>query len=437
MGEKIEYGNKNIKRNSILSVIYKIISMLLSFVSAPLLLHCLGVEKYGIWTIIGSVIAWIYYSDLGIGSGLRNKLSISIAENNPEKSRSLVSLSYVLVTIALSVLLILAIIIVESLDVSTILNIQSSDENIKLCIIVFATFACINFVLSLVNNVLYAVQRASAVSFFNILGQGFFVLFLFVYSFTGIQIVLYAAIGQGLCQFTKNIIMSAYVFKRYSILKPNFKKIEFQHSKEILSFGILIFITQISSYIHNSTDSIIISKMFSAADVTPYSFCFKYFSMINSIYLVIISPLVSAYTVAWTKRDYTWVKSTMKKSMLLFLLFAGGTIVAACIFVPFSNIWLQQSLNYSPALIVWTAVYFIILMLSHNFSSFLTGVGEIKAYTIVVAIGALINIPVSVILAKYFGVAGVMLGSVISMLLNVIVCPYKTMKLLKERDSYK
>ena len=72
------YGVKTIYMNSAMSLVYKIGSACLSLISAPLLLKCLGDEKYGAYATMLSVISWIYYCDLGIGNGLRNKLAESI-----------------------------------------------------------------------------------------------------------------------------------------------------------------------------------------------------------------------------------------------------------------------------------------------------------------------------------------------------------------------
>ena len=50
----------------------KTTNLLLTFVYTPLLLNYLGDEKYGLWSILLSVITWINYCDVGIGHGLRN-----------------------------------------------------------------------------------------------------------------------------------------------------------------------------------------------------------------------------------------------------------------------------------------------------------------------------------------------------------------------------
>lgn len=437
MSVKIDYGNKNLYKNSILSIVYKVVSMLLAFVSAPLLLHCLGEEKYGTWTTIGSLISWIYYSDLGIGSGLRNKLAASLAENDIKASKGYLAISYVLLGMTTVVFFVVAVFLVLGINISAIFNLSLEEENINICLLAAVSFACVNFILSLVNNVFYALQRASAVSFFNILGQFFYVIMLIGYYIIGNSFLIYVAVGEGCCQALKNLIETGYVFRKYPELKFQLSDAGKEYSRDILSFGILIFISQISSYILNSTDNLVISGLFSTADVTPYNFCYKYFNMINAFYLVIINTFISAYTVAYSKMDIAWMKKTLKKSMWLFAVVFVGSAIAAVIFVPFSRVWLQQTLHYEKGLVIATLIYFLLLMFSHNYSSFLTGIGKIKEFTVGVAISAVINIPISVILARdcNLGVTGVILGSAVSILPCVLIGPWETYRFLKEQKN--
>ena len=95
---EINYKGDVIAKNSVLSLIYKIISMGLSLISAPLLLDVLGNYKYGIYTSALSIVSWIYYFDLGIGNGLRFKLTGYLAEKDEKAAKKTVTIAYVLVS---------------------------------------------------------------------------------------------------------------------------------------------------------------------------------------------------------------------------------------------------------------------------------------------------------------------------------------------------
>ncbi|WP_133965447.1 lipopolysaccharide biosynthesis protein [Eubacterium limosum] len=431
---KINYGKKTIYINSVLSVIYKFVGMGCSLISAPLLLQCLGDEKYGVWVSLLSIISWIYYFDLGIGNGLRNRLTTSIAMNDIETSKKYLCISYILLSTISIVMFTVVYVFISRLDFGQALNIHLNDESINRILIVAVLLACLNFVVSLVNNVLYALQKSSAVGFFNIIGQILFIMGLVIYKLFNIKVLLLFAIAEGGAQLLKNLIESIYVYGKNPILRFSLKDLDFKYANGILSFGLQMFIVQIAALILNSTDNLIIIKYFGATAVTPYSMCYKYFNIINTVFVAIVTPLLSAYTAAYAKKDIKWIKTTLKKSLALYGIFFIGIIVAAFIFKPFASIWLHKQLDYPNGLILLTAIYFALLIFMHIFSTFLTGLGMIKETTIANVIQAIINIPVSIILSTKcgFGINGVILGSIASMLVVLIVAPIKSVHVMKK-----
>ena len=81
--------NRIIIRNSMWSIGFKGAEYLLTFLTTPLLLRCLGISKYGVYTSALSLVSWIYYFDFGIGSGLRNKITESIVKEDYDMEYSL------------------------------------------------------------------------------------------------------------------------------------------------------------------------------------------------------------------------------------------------------------------------------------------------------------------------------------------------------------
>ena len=434
---EIKYKGNVIARNSILSLVYKAFSMGLSLISAPLLLGILGNYKYGVYSSALSIVSWIYYFDLGIGNGLRFKLTGYLAKNDEEGSKKTVTVAYVLVSAIMLIAVIFVIGFLSFFSADKFFKINSIDENINIILIISFAFAGLNFILSLVNNVLLAVQESSKVNFFSLLAQAFFIIGLLFYKKWGISLILLVSIAEACSQAIKNIIETIYVYKKYPNLKPSRKAIDFSYSNGIMSFGIKMFALQMSALVLNSTDNLLILKLFGAAAVTPYSFLYKYFGMINNVYVILIGPLMSAYTMAFAKKDYKWIKLTFKKSMFLYAIVFVGTITALFVFKPFAKIWLQKDLNFDNNLIVLTAIYFLMLMFSHNFSSFVNGIGVVNETTFAVIIQAIINIPASIFFAKYcsMGVNGIIMGSIVSIIISNIVYPYITVREFKKMSK--
>ena len=72
----------DIVSNMALSGICKPVSMVLSYIYVPIVLDYLGVEKYGVWSTILTILSWVSYFDIGIGNGLRNRLTESLNKHD-------------------------------------------------------------------------------------------------------------------------------------------------------------------------------------------------------------------------------------------------------------------------------------------------------------------------------------------------------------------
>ena len=97
-----KYFNKSdqrtnvIKKNIVISFIYKMLSIALSLAIVPVTVNYVNGEQYGIWLTISSIVAWIGYFDLGLGHGLRNKYAVAKARGNVKLIKQLISTTYIL-----------------------------------------------------------------------------------------------------------------------------------------------------------------------------------------------------------------------------------------------------------------------------------------------------------------------------------------------------
>lgn len=436
--KKIDKKKQNfiIKKNAILAVIFKMMEYFLSFFTTPILLSCLGNYKYGVYTTALSVISWIYYFDFGIGSGLRNKVSEYIVNEKYDIAHKCVNVAYALVSVISAIAFIIALLFSCFFDFDSILNANLVDENLNIIMIVAIFLACINFVLSLAISLLYSLQRNGLVSGLGILTKGLMVIGLLLFKYFNMKLMLTVVLLEGVCQLVKDVIALICVNKNNRNLTPNFKNIDYRYSKEILGFGIQIFFMQIAALVLNSTDNIIIMKYFGASDVTPYNMCHKYFSIINAFFVAAIGALWTTYTNAYILNDVKYIKETMKKTLLLYVITLFGIIISIIIFKPFMKFYLGKELIYQRGLIILVGFYYALLIFSHIFSSFVHGISKVKITTVACVIGALVNIPISIALAVTFkmGLNGIILGSIISLLINTIAYIYTTISEIKKME---
>lgn len=414
-----------------INVILKPISMIISLIYTPLLLSYLGNEQYGIWTTIMSVINWINLFDLGIGNGLRNVLTKEIALNKYKDANRSVSTAYFILTIIILLIFTLCTFIGMFLNWNSIFN---TDLNIDIVLIISFTFICLNFILSLQKIGYYAIQKSEIVSVMGICVQLFNLVGIFSLFFIKTDKLISIASLFGLSSVLFNVLFSYVLWRKYIFLRPNIKKFDQKKLHSICDLGFKFFFIQIAGMILYSTDSIIISQLFSSSEVTPYNTVYKAFGIVFSLFQAALTPFWSRFTVAYNKKEYKWIKQTMTKFKLIWLCLSLVLIAILPIYQKISDIWLGIELTYDDGLILSMAIYYILYIYSSIYSTTLNGLGKINVQLIFSTIGAIINIPISIFLAKYCNLrtTGICIGTIISLLLGNIAYTIEMKKNIKK-----
>jgi O-antigen/teichoic acid export membrane protein len=163
---KIDFSarDKNINRQIIFSFLAKGLGLSISLVQIPLLLDILGTESYGIWLTLLSITSWISIMDIGIGNGLRNKLTESLATNDLEKARKYVSTAYVSLALIMLLPFLLAVLILPFVNIQTLLNTTIDSRTLLLTMLITVSSTVLSFVLSLVNQILFALQKNALIA---------------------------------------------------------------------------------------------------------------------------------------------------------------------------------------------------------------------------------------------------------------------------------
>lgn len=427
--------DKKIKLNSLLLFIFRVISIVIAFLLVPLLIDYLDMELYGVWLTILSVTMWINYFDIGIGNGLRNKLTEALVEGNKELAKSLISTAYVMLIFISSSTFVIFLLISMLGSWSWVFNIEDIyNAELQLVMLIVVGSGLINFILSLNNHVAYANQDSS----FPALRELVFQLFLLI----GVIAVLITlkhgslvslAIIYMLSTVGSNLMASLYIISKYRSLIPSLKYFSLYHVKPLMSLGGQFFVVQIAALIIFATDNLIITHVIGPSEVTTYNIIYRLFTPIVFLHTILITPLWSAFTESYTNGNFEWIKSNLKTlnkytSLLLLL-----TIALALSVKPIILLWLKDSSFYNPSLVVVMALYTFISIWNNNYAYFLNGISKLKLQIYTAVIGSIINIPISIFLAKNVGLGstGVALGSVISLSLFAIAGPLQSAYILK------
>lgn len=421
------------KKNILGSFALKGISIIISLLLVPLTIDYLNPTKYGIWITLMSVIAWFNFFDVGLGNGLRNKFATAKAEGKDDLARTYISTTYAIISIISVSLFIIFFIINHFLNWGKILN-ATTDliELEKLVFIVFSVF-CMQFIVKLINVVFIADQRPVISNLINTVASLVSLIAVVILMKTTQGSLLYLGASFSLINLVVPLLAGMWFFNTsYKKYKPSLSSVDFSHLKELVSLGMRFFIMQGAALVVFMTDNIIITQTTGPQDVTPYNIAYKYFGIVTMVFTIVTTPLWSAYTEAYVKKDFSWIRQTTKKVYKLWGLVFVGLVVMLLVSNYAYSFWVGDKVLVPFLLSAIMALWVLLSTSTMVFSNFLSGISKVKLSLWHSVLVSIINIPLSIFFAKNLamGSAGVMLASVICVFPRAIFQPIQYWKII-------
>jgi O-antigen/teichoic acid export membrane protein len=423
------------KKNVAISFLIKGGSIIISIIVVPLTINFVNPIQYGIWLTISSLISWFGFFDIGLGNGLKNKLSEAIANNDSDTAKTYVSTTYVLMMIISACLLMIFFIINYFVSWTKILNAPPQlAGQLKIVLLLVILIFAFQFVLQLLNVVLAAKQKVMLASMSGFLGNllGLIVIFVLTKTTKGSLISLCLSIG-----VTPLIVLAIFSIVLYNTsyksFSPSFKYVKFKHAKGVLNLGLKFFFVQLGSLFFFNSDNIIITQIIGPQAVTSYNIAFKYFSIVTMISGIIMSPFWPAFTEAHVKNDYDWIKKIVNRLKKIGFILTGLSLLMLIASPFIYHVWIGNKVSIPFGLSIVLALYTCITTFRTVFYTYSYATGKINVQLIMVLVAGIINIPLGIFLAKLMGVTGVILSTTILIFLCCIVEIIQYSKLINNK----
>ena len=428
--------SKKMYKNTVAMIGIRGVSMILTLISAPIMLHHVDRADYGVLLTLTSIVGWVGYMDVGLGNGLRNKLPEFLAKGDFHSAKKIVSSCYVTLAIYVALIIVIFLMVSPFVDWLGVLNSPTSDagEIRGLTNVVFIAF-CIQFLFGLINSILFAYHMPAFQSLFTFVGQfiALIALVIQVYVFDVTSVLQIGAVNSMIPPLVLFLGSIGLFRTKLKEIAPSFKLFEFKSVGSILSLGLKFFVLQMITIVLFQANSIIIARVVSPEAVVEYNLAFKYVSLLTMIFTIVITPVWSATTDAYVRKDFAWINKTisLSRKVCIASIFIGVLMVLASKFV--YGIWLGKGtidINYSTTSLI--LLYISFEMLYKVYGTIINGTGKVFAQIILTGVIAIIYIPLAILLGKLFGLSGVLIANAIVFALNYLWSKVQCNKLISQ-----
>lgn len=409
----------NVIKSSFWKIFNNMLSILLGFGSRTIFIHFLSADYLGINGLFTNVLSLLSLAELGFSTAVTFNLYKPLIQKDEKKIAGIMNLykwvyRVVAVFIAIAGLCVVPFLGYICKDSQFELNYLRITYLLFLGKTVSTYFFSYNSTLITADQKEYKILPITSAS--TIVCNVFKILTLVVTR----NFLVYLA-TDILVGILFNAMTAYYVKKEYPLLRDKDTKLDKDERKKIFSDVGNLFLGKLSTTILTSTDNIIISSFVNVVSVGLMS---NYTTLIGYVQTFINAPLYSAQAsignaVAAEPKEYVY-KILKRLTMMTFFVASFSATALLCLSNDFIAIIWDNLILPMPVVVILMVNSFL-QMIKQPLWITLNTCGLFKKDKYISLAGALCNLIVSLVLVQFWDISGVIWGTIISQLLQMIL----------------
>lgn len=405
-----------------LSYISLFVTNITNLILTPFIIRNLGQSEYGLYMLIGAFVGYIAVLDFGLSNTTVRFVAKYRAENDKKEEENFLFSTFIIYSIISIVVLVIGTIIYLNLDRIFTNSLTINEIEIaKAMFIILIINLALTLPMNLFNGIITAYERfvfPKALTITRTLLRAIIILILLSVGYKAIAIVIVDAIFNVLMM----LISIAYVFLKLKV-KIRMHYLNFSIFKEIFSYSFLIFISVVVDQIYWRIGHLVLGIVASTSEVAVFSigmvfgqYFITFSTAISGVFLPKITKMV-VKNVSGEELTDLLIK-TGRLQFLILGLVLGGFILFGKKFIllwagpEYGISWIIALIVMIPLSVVLTQTIGISILQAKNMHGF-----RAIAYLFI----AIINVFISIYLAKVYGSVGAAIGTTLSLIFGNII----------------
>lgn len=282
-------------------------------ISVPLALNYVGVERFGIWMTLSTALAFISFSDFGVGIGTQDRMSKLAAVGSYDEARNTFTSSMLFAVILALLLLTLNWFVVPHVGLAGLLSLKSEaaiQDIVPTAVMVVFVFA-LGLVAGIVQRAFVALQDGFFIALIQAISRVLSLALLFVVVSSGMGLPALVFVVGGVSSAAIVVVGTPVLLRRYAWLRPRQMTLagmfDRQCLHEVLKVGLLGLGASVAIYLVNNSALVLMSVKHGAASSADYAVLLKLVGIPLMVLTHALLPLWPAIAEANAKRDFVWI----------------------------------------------------------------------------------------------------------------------------------
>lgn len=414
-------GNSRVKNsiyNFATSIGVQFVSIVMNFICRTVFIQQLGEGYLGINGLFGNILSMLSLAELGIGTAILYRLYEPLAQNNIPRIQAWMHFYKSAYRIIAVVIGCIGLCLIPFLPV-LINDYEKFDELGINPVLIF----CIYLFKSVSSYLFFAyrnaIVKADQKQYLLTLISYIFIILINIAQITVLilfhNFIVYLVVGIVML-IAENIAHALIAQKRYPYIsqKPK-EKVSKAEVKETIKDCFALFFYRVNTIVLKSTDNLVLSFFLGLDAVALYSNYFIFYSTIKSLVAQIFSSIVHSvgnlHTTKKVEHEYLIFKTMIFASILLGATSGVGIFVVSDEFI---SVWIGESWTIPQPFSMLMGLELFTVSLYIALSKFRNAFGLFQQAKYRPILSVIINLVASTVLVKFWGISGVILGTIIA-----------------------
>ena len=409
-----------LKMGAILSYINILAGLIVGLGYTPVMIRLLGQSEFGLYSLIGSLVAYLSVLDMGLGNTIVRYVSRNRAIGDKRSESELNGLFLAIYSVIGLITLIVGSILYFNVDNMFGATLSADQiERAKVMMILLIFNIAISFPLSVFASLMQAYERFIFLRIFNIISVLLKPIIALPFLFMGygaVTLVVPATIVNIACLLTN-------VYYCFKYLDIHFSKGHFEKAflYEISGYAFFIFLNAIMDRIYYGTGQFILGIVSGTIQVAIYAIAMQFMNMYMQFSCAISGVLLPKVTMmvanGATKIELT--KLMIKIGRLQYIVIGYILVMFFLVGKEFIYLWAGENYLSAYEMILIIMVAALIPLIQNAGISILQAMNLNRYRMTVYTIVAVINIFTSIVLAKMYGGLGCAISTAVAFLISM------------------
>ncbi|MEM7682694.1 MAG: lipopolysaccharide biosynthesis protein [Planctomycetota bacterium] len=360
------------------------LQIVLSLVTIPLTIRYLGESRYGLWITITAAIGFLPFADLGIGTGLQNKLAECHGKDDRTRPRQLVTTALATLTGFCLLLIAMAFFLAPHLPLDQWIKIENDPVAQQELLPTFQAVMlalALGFPMGAVRRMCNSQQIGYLAHFWMASGRflSLVLLLVVIYFNASLPVLVLAMMAPPLLMM--GLGAGVTLWRTRPWLRPAWNGFRLGALAAVLHVGTRALVVEVGWLIVlTAAPPLLLANRFDVSEATPYGTTHRLIAISGLILATVTQSLWPAYTEAIARGDAAWARRTLGRTLKLSLVVQCAVFLAVLLLgKPVIRLWATEVAEPTWGMLLAINGFFLVAAVDACFYTMLMAMSRFRA----------------------------------------------------------